>query len=187
MRFVRKNNKKIAAEQRLRNGAALQKLLLFLTTIAFTQLPFFAVGLHFCKNDPAVLIFIKFDIRSFCARIISMDTIHCYMQRRALGAHVKLENRNLIVKLLYHFGNQIRFSRSPSMTTNHSDWYQNRSDALDGSVPIWDLHLCIRKQLSSNTASNYLILAWHSFSISCSLYSWYLLVLWINVPRCNRE
>jgi len=39
---------------------------------------------------------------------------------------------------------------------DHSFWL-NRSECFGGSVLIWDLHLCIRKQLSFNVASNYLI------------------------------
>lgn len=39
---------------------------------------------------------------------------------------------------------------------DHSFWL-NRSERFGGSVLIWDLHPCVRKQLSLNAASNYLI------------------------------
>lgn len=159
----------------------------FTTTIAqfplFLQLAYTSARTTRRSAPTAVLIFIKFDIRSFCARIISMDAIRGYMKRRALGAaHVKLENRNLIVKLLYHFGNQIRFSRSPSMTTNHSDWPESIrrpwwqcSDLA--STPVYPQAIIFeyREQLSHSTNDTVFL-----FLVPCinQYRRRYLLVLW---------
>lgn len=59
--------------------------------------------------------------RFYRCHIYTAVYIYLDTKRKAFGAYVRLENRNLIVKLLCHFGNQICFSRSPSATTTHSD------------------------------------------------------------------
>lgn len=167
-RFVRGNNKRVAVTINIfiMECCYATQLLLFLTTllqshsnvVSFSR---FTLSRSSDLAPTAILIFIKFDIPSFCARIIFMD---------AICGNVCASIRNEGLSWTHTWGWRepqpdckaiVPFRKSNpflavTIDDDHSFWL-NRSECFGGSVLIWDPHLCIRKQLSLNVANNYLL------------------------------